>query len=101
MSQINHSLILQSLPTPTHPLLLGVASLILSFYADTAVLAEESCSAAYTINAALPNGATWNLCWEQTLQNGISLHHIAYQPKGQPALVDRHPLAYSESARRW
>lgn len=95
MSQINPHLQSQSLITPTKQLLLGMSSLILSLYADTAVLAEESCSADYTINAALPNGAIWNLCWEQTLQNGISLHHIAYQPKAgtQQAILYRAELA--------
>lgn len=41
--------------------------------------AEETCEAAYAINTTLPNGGHWSMCWEHSLQNGISLHHISYQ----------------------
>lgn len=27
------------------------------------------------VDAALPNGGRWTLCWEHSLQNGISFHH--------------------------
>lgn len=58
-------------------------------------LAEEACTEDYTINTTLPNGGQWTLCWEHNLRNGISLHHIAYQPKNgaRQAILYRAELA--------
>ncbi|TXH66906.1 MAG: hypothetical protein E6Q83_19315 [Thiothrix sp.] len=47
-------------------------------------VADGACGSAYAIETTLPSGARWSMCWEQTLQNGISLHHIAYQAKKGP-----------------
>ena len=66
----------------SHQLLASLAAIILSFSIHSYAKADEtSCSAAYSINTTLPNGGRWSLCWEHTLQNGISFHHIAYQAK--------------------
>lgn len=67
------------LPRP-NKLLASLATVILSFsmYNDTKA-DETTCSEAYSINTTLPNGGHWSMCWEHTLQNGISFHHIAYQ----------------------
>lgn len=61
-------------------ILSGLGLLILSLF--NLAMAEETCGSAYSINTELPNGARWSMCWEHTLQNGISFHHIAYQAKG-------------------
>ncbi len=60
---------------------LAILTLLSVIYLSKPVVAEEACSAAYTIDTSLPNGGRWTLCWEHSLQNGISFHHIAYQAK--------------------
>ncbi|WP_298607874.1 hypothetical protein [uncultured Thiothrix sp.] len=61
--------------------MLAGLTLISAISINNSAVAEEACGAAYAIDSTLPNGGRWTLCWEHSLQNGISLHHIAYQPK--------------------
>lgn len=68
---------------------------LLVFFTSATALANASCGSAYAINATLPSGAAWTMCWEHSLQNGISLHHIAYQAKqgNQQQILFRAELA--------
>ncbi|MEH6455361.1 MAG: Ig-like domain-containing protein [Cocleimonas sp.] len=45
------------------------------------VEAAEFCSDQYYINETLPNGASWDMCWEHRQREGIIFHHVFYQPK--------------------
>lgn len=50
--------------------------------------AAEHCSDKYYINETLPNGATWDMCWEARQREGIAFHHIFYTPKnGQRRMI--------------
>ncbi|TXH78987.1 MAG: hypothetical protein E6Q85_00855 [Thiothrix sp.] len=62
-------------------LLAALAVGMLALCANSYAVADETCGPAYSINTQLPNGSRWTLCWEHSLQNGISFHHIAYQAK--------------------
>ncbi len=53
-----------------------------------ALAADYPCTSPYRIEATLPNGAAWGMCWEHRQQNGITLHHIYYTPKaGQQRMI--------------
>ena len=41
-----------------------------------------SCSSAYQINQTLPNGATWEMCWEPRSGYGYRLSQIMFTPPG-------------------
>ena len=43
--------------------------------------AAEHCSDEYYINETLPNGSSWDMCWEHRQREGIIFHHIFYKPK--------------------
>ncbi|HPY40593.1 MAG TPA: hypothetical protein PLM98_08750 [Thiolinea sp.] len=58
---------------------LAIAGLL--FGLNSFAVADEACDPEYLINVQLPSGARWKMCWEHSLQNGISFHHIAYQHK--------------------
>ncbi len=63
---------------------------IMMFY-STHVEAAEHCSDSYYINETLPNGSTWDMCWEHRQREGVIFHHIYYTPKnGQRRLILNH-----------
>ncbi|MCK5829042.1 MAG: putative Ig domain-containing protein [Methylococcales bacterium] len=45
------------------------------------VYSAQFCSDQYYIEAALPNGAKWDMCWEHRNREGIVFHHVFYTPK--------------------
>ena len=42
----------------------------------------NTCSNGYTVDEALDNGASWQMCWERRNREGIVLHHVTYTPPG-------------------
>lgn len=65
------------------PHLFTVAALMFvgSFMPTAEVEAAEHCSDQYYINETLPNGSSWDMCWEHRQREGIIFHHIFYKPK--------------------
>ena len=65
-----------------HRLILSMALLMSALFVPTTdVEAAEFCSDQYYINQTLPNGASWDMCWEHRQREGIIFHHIFYKPK--------------------
>jgi primary-amine oxidase len=42
-----------------------------------------NCSEAYAIDATLPSGARWTMCWEDRHNEGIVLYEIKFTPPGE------------------
>ncbi|GAB3434043.1 copper amine oxidase [Flindersiella endophytica] len=59
--------------------------------ANTQAQAAETllpCSNAYRIDRKLPNGARWQMCWQLRQEEGLTLSHVTYTPRGGvPQLV--------------
>ncbi len=45
-----------------------------------AIAAEGACAPEYAIDVTFNNGARWDMCWEHSLRNGITLHSVYYTP---------------------
>jgi primary-amine oxidase len=65
------------------------------------------CSATFSIDETLPNGARWTMCWEDRFNEGIVLYDITFTPPGGPQrlilaqanLAQLH-VPYDDSSRR-
>ena len=65
-----------------HRLLLTTALLIPALLASVAeVEAAEFCSDQFYINETLPNGSSWDMCWEHRQREGITLSAVHFTPK--------------------
>ena len=58
--------------------LTGPVALVTLLFAFSNVQAAEHCSDNYYINETLPNGASWDMCWEHRQREGIIFHHIFF-----------------------
>ena len=65
-----------------HRLIVAVMLLIPAILTPVSDLeAAEFCSDQYYINETLPNGSSWDMCWEHRQREGIIFHHVFYKPK--------------------
>ena len=63
---------------------MSLALLMIVFFSipfSTASAAED-CSDEFYINQTLPNGASWDMCWEHRQREGITLSAVYFTPKG-------------------
>lgn len=67
-------------------LLLGLGSAVsLWRYLPSHAQPGANCSASFFVDQSLPNGARWQLCWEQRNLDGIVLRDLYYTPPGGTA----------------
>ncbi|MEZ4709968.1 MAG: hypothetical protein R3A44_22370 [Caldilineaceae bacterium] len=89
-------------------ILLAASTFMIFHHTPTRAQAGANCSAAYFIDATLPSGARWQMCWEHRNREGIVFYDVYYtapdgtQRKvlGQAGLAQVH-VPYDDNSSRY
>ncbi|MEZ4661063.1 MAG: hypothetical protein R2911_26220 [Caldilineaceae bacterium] len=89
-------------------ILLAIVTFLIFHHMPTRAQAGANCSAAYFIDATLPSGARWQMCWEHRNREGIVFYDVYYtSPDGtqrkvlaQAGLAQVH-VPYDDNSSRY